>query len=247
MEDTKVFTVFRKPVLCISNKSGQAETPGSVIAVNNEINNHFTDAGAGSSTGFGPGNPPWWKEMWNTISSILGINWGPVQESHTPEKESFYAANRHNFSNATDQIIEGNEKFAEGVSDLPGGGFAVHSYKAMMNESPVEMGKATMSLGMDFLAGESLNGLGKVIKTQWGWTGTKIWRRLISIIDRGGTIEKLTGKVPMKEEALRLLQDAEVDMTKIRIEEPHASPNPHNYKHINYYTPSDKKGTIKIQ
>ena len=83
------------------------------------------------------------------------------------------------------------------------------------------------------------------IKTQWGWTDTQVWKRLVSLVGQGGTNETLLNKVPTKEEAVRLIigSGGRVD----RIEGPHEAPNPHRYNHINYTTQSGKKGTVKIQ
>jgi RHS repeat-associated protein len=90
-------------------------------------------------------------------------------------------------------------------------------------------------------------GEGKAVKglTQWGWKGTKVWKNLVNEVKSGGTIEHLLGKIPTKDEALQLLKEGGI--TKYRIEEPHLSPNPHTYNHINYTTPTGGKGTIKIQ
>jgi hypothetical protein len=83
--------------------------------------------------------------------------------------------------------------------------------------------------------------------TQWGWKGSKIWKNLVKEVGKGGTFEKLGGKIATKSEAIQLLKDAGVDMSKIRIEKAHDFPNPHSYNHINYYTSSGIKGTIKTQ
>jgi hypothetical protein len=83
------------------------------------------------------------------------------------------------------------------------------------------------------------------INTQWGWSGTKIWRELVSKVKNGGTIENLSGKIPTKEEAIMLIEKAGGKIE--RIEGAHLSPNPHVYNHINYTTHSGIKGTIKIQ
>lgn len=84
-----------------------------------------------------------------------------------------------------------------------------------------------------------------VMKTQWGWTSTPVWKDLAKIIRTGGTITELAGKVPSKVEAIRLIRETGGRIE--RIEGPHAFPNPHNYNHINYTTSSGNKGTIKIQ
>jgi RHS repeat-associated protein len=84
-----------------------------------------------------------------------------------------------------------------------------------------------------------------LISTQWGWSGTKVWKNLVSTVRKGGTIESMLGRVPTKIEAIKLIQES--GGTIQRIEGPHLAPNPHSYPHINYTTPSGVKGTIKIQ
>jgi RHS repeat-associated protein len=86
---------------------------------------------------------------------------------------------------------------------------------------------------------------GKPEKTQWGWTGTKKWNKLVDIVKGGGTIEELSGKVPTRNEAIRLIEEGGGKIN--RIDSAHQPPNPHNYNHINYTTISKEKGTIKIQ
>ena len=83
--------------------------------------------------------------------------------------------------------------------------------------------------------------------TQWGWAKTKIWRDLVKTVRRGGTIETLGGKIPTKEEAIKLIKEAGCDISKTRVEPPHSAQNPHNYNHINYTTPNGTRGTIRIQ
>ncbi|GHV57992.1 hypothetical protein FACS1894182_08430 [Bacteroidia bacterium] len=83
--------------------------------------------------------------------------------------------------------------------------------------------------------------------TQWGWKGSKIWKSLVKEVKVGGTIEHLLGKTPTKEEAKMLLKEAGVNMSTVRTDPAHLSPNPHSYPHINYTTPNGSKGTIKIQ
>ena len=83
------------------------------------------------------------------------------------------------------------------------------------------------------------------VMTQWGWTGSNSWRAAVGQVAKGGTIESINGKIPTEDEAEMLLDDA--DCTDPRPEGPHDPPNPHQYDHINYYTPSGIKGTIQIQ
>ena len=67
-----------------------------------------------------------------------------------------------------------------------------------------------------------------------GWRGDKTWRQNVDRVS-----------VPTQQEAIDLINEA--GGTVNRIEGPHNSPNPHNFNHINYTTPSGGKGTIRIQ
>lgn len=78
-----------------------------------------------------------------------------------------------------------------------------------------------------------------------GWRGDKTWRQNVDRVSEGGTIKDLNGQVPTQQEAIDLINEA--GGTVNRIEGPHNSPNPHNFNHINYTTPSGGKGTIRIQ
>ena len=78
-----------------------------------------------------------------------------------------------------------------------------------------------------------------------GWRGDKKWKQNVNKVREGGTIPDLDGQVPTEQEAIDLINEA--GGTVNRIEGPHESPNPHNYNHINYTTPSGLKGTIRIQ
>ena len=92
--------------------------------------------------------------------------------------------------------------------------------------------------------GESLVAKG-ITKTQWGWSGTRTWKKLVDKIKKGGTIDNLSGKIPTRNEAIDLIKESGGKIQ--RIEGAHSSPNPHNYPHINYTTPTGIKSTIKIQ
>ena len=84
--------------------------------------------------------------------------------------------------------------------------------------------------------------------SQWGWQGSKAWKNIVKKIRKGGTIESIEGKIPTRTEAFRLLEDAGVNMSKVRIESAHLAPNPHIYPHINYPLPNGRgRGTIRIK
>ena len=109
----------------------------------------------------------------------------------------------------------------------------------------IGLGSMLLIFGKTFEATKIARYAAKGVKTQWGWSGTKVWKNLVEKVRSGGTIENFSGKIPTKSEALKMIEEAGGKVQ--RIEGPHLSPNPHNYNHINYTTPSGGKGTIKIQ
>lgn len=64
-----------------------------------------------------------------------------------------------------------------------------------------------------------------------GWMGDKTWRENLRTIDSGGTITSLNGGVPTLSEAKELIN--QIGGTILRVEQGHAFPNPHNFRHIN--------------
>jgi len=77
-----------------------------------------------------------------------------------------------------------------------------------------------------------------------GWRGDKNWRDALNIVKNGGTINEINGSVLTQKEAIELIKESGGKV--LRIEGPHNAPNPHNFNHINYQTPSGVKGTIEI-
>lgn len=145
-------------------------------------------------------------------------------------EESFQAiTEKHSeaWSEAMNLHIEGTQ---QNIEDL------IEAYNNLEDDRSAE----GIALGA-FGAGK----LGKVIKTKWGWSGTPLWQNLVRRVKEGGTLENLNGKIPSKQEAMKLLEDAGCKIK--RIEGPHPSPNPHQYPHINYSTPGGKPGTIRIE
>lgn len=65
-----------------------------------------------------------------------------------------------------------------------------------------------------------------------GWMGDKTWRENLRTIDSGGTITSLNGGVPTLSEAKELIN--QTGGTILHVEQGHAFPNPHNFRHINY-------------
>ena len=78
-----------------------------------------------------------------------------------------------------------------------------------------------------------------------GWRGDKTWKSNVKKVSEGGDIKSLNGQVPTEAEAKDLIREA--GGKYIRTDKAHKSPNPHNYRHINYLTPSGNKATIKIK
>jgi len=77
-----------------------------------------------------------------------------------------------------------------------------------------------------------------------GWRGDSTWRNDVNTVRGGGTINDLNGRIPTVSEALDLIMEA--GGTPLRTELPHSAPNPHNFYHINFTTPSGAKGTIQV-
>ncbi len=89
--------------------------------------------------------------------------------------------------------------------------------------------------------------------TQWGWPGQQSYNEAKNLLNEPntsqGTVDRrnLLGKVPTKDEAVKMIEDAGGKVE--RIEEGHApgGVSTHPNRHINYTTSSGAKGTIDIQ
>ncbi|HEY1787839.1 MAG TPA: toxin TcdB middle/N-terminal domain-containing protein [Verrucomicrobiae bacterium] len=127
-------------------------------------------------------------------------------------------------------------------------------FQAGMTMGPMGEEKAGAEMvegGTKTLEG-ALNGLKESpVKTPWGWSNGKKWRDAVKSVAQAGlkddkTLQDVLGHVPTKDEALGLIQEA--GGTPLReAEGGHEFPNPHNFPHINYLTPSGAKATIRIQ
>jgi hypothetical protein len=103
------------------------------------------------------------------------------------------------------------------------------------------------------LTQETKDAIGSIIMTQWGWSGTTAYKDAVKKLNEVNTPEgrverpDLNGKVPTKEEAIRMIKDAGGKVK--RIEGPHGpdSVSTHKYPHINYETASGVSGTVRIQ
>jgi hypothetical protein len=139
--------------------------------------------------------------------------------------------------------------------DPDGGGIDPHNNvlkSSIANGVGMAGDNVTDALAMEG-AGRALGALGEAVAKECpkkfpilGWAGSKPYRDALKLIQRGGPQVDL-GFIPTREQALQLLRDAGVDLSsgELRIEGPHLPPNPHDYPHINYPTPTGGKGTIR--
>ena len=112
--------------------------------------------------------------------------------------------------------------------------------------TPYNPGDLAWNLALGCASGAGGGGGGKSpVKTQWGWRGQSAWQQAVRRVAEGGTITDIDGKIATEAEARALIEDA--GGTIIRVEEAHGPPNPHQFRHINYVTASDARGTIQIQ
>lgn len=75
-----------------------------------------------------------------------------------------------------------------------------------------------------------------------GWRGDKSWRDSVNRVRQGDNVD--TPVIPTPGEARTLIEEA--GGVEERHDNPHQPPNPHSYPHINYTTPTGKKGTIRV-
>jgi hypothetical protein len=144
--------------------------------------------------------------------------------------------------NGDGSLTAGNMQAAQGAANLGG---------AAMN-GEIDLYGAILPGGIAAKEGEEAAAAARAASTECpkypkiGYKGTKPYRDAMKAIQNGGTHVNL-GFVPTEAQARQLLEDAGVDLSKIRVEDPHLPPNPHDYPHINYPTPGGGKGTIPIQ
>ena len=87
--------------------------------------------------------------------------------------------------------------------------------------------------------GPPLIGAAAPIMTSWGWDSTPSYNKAIAELSQPGTHETLNGRIPTREEAVRMIE--EIGGTVVRIEEGHPpGRSTHNDPHINYYLPRGK-------
>ena len=77
-----------------------------------------------------------------------------------------------------------------------------------------------------------------------GWRGDQTWRADVNTVRNGGTIESFNGRIPTKQQAIDMINEAGGRV--VRIEAPHSAPNPHTFHHINFTTACGARGTIRI-
>ena len=89
--------------------------------------------------------------------------------------------------------------------------------------------------------------------TQWGWPGQQSYNEAKNLLNEPNTPEEtvdrrdLLGKVPTKDEAIQMIEDAGGKVERIEEGHPPGGVSPHENPHINYTTASGVKGTIDIQ
>ena len=78
------------------------------------------------------------------------------------------------------------------------------------------------------------------------WLVFRVRDRIIELVKRGGTIERINGQIVSQDDAEILIK--EIKGTILRAEGGHIDGiNPHKFPHINYITQDGRKGTIRIQ
>jgi hypothetical protein len=84
--------------------------------------------------------------------------------------------------------------------------------------------------------------------TQWGWSNSPSYRAARAQADQAGTHETLNGKVPTKEEAIRMIEENGGRIDRLDYEgHPPGGVSDHTYPHINYTTSSGVKATVRVQ
>ena len=69
-------------------------------------------------------------------------------------------------------------------------------------------------------------------------------RCAFAAVNQGGTLREAAGIVPNQARGVHLRCDAGGQV--LRVEGPHAPPNPHQFPHINYTTSSGLRGALEI-
>jgi hypothetical protein len=90
--------------------------------------------------------------------------------------------------------------------------------------------------------------------TQWGWRGQPDYNKAVDKLNEINTPQgtadhpDLNGKVPTKEEAIQMIEDAGGKVKRIDPAHGPDSVSTHkDYPHINYETASGRKGTVRIK
>ena len=147
--------------------------------------------------------------------------------------------------------------FYNGITYTPAGG------------SPVDVGKLSDADLIQFNKdhrdelGAAHWAVAGAVMTSWGWSGTKAYRDAVGQLNQVNTPQgtadhpDLNGKVPTREEATRMIEEAGGKVTRggsgQEIEPGEAgghgadSVSHHDYPHINYETSSGAKGTVRVK
>jgi len=84
--------------------------------------------------------------------------------------------------------------------------------------------------------------------TQWGWNNSAAYRQARAQIDQPGTHQTVNGKVPTRQEAVKMIEENGGKVQRIEgAHGPDSVAAEHNFSHINYTTSSGVKATVRIQ
>jgi hypothetical protein len=86
---------------------------------------------------------------------------------------------------------------------------------------------------------------GSCVKAGPGSRSRADTREAVKLVGRGGTITTINGQVPTEAEARDLIGGAGGRI--LRVDPPHAAPNPHDFDHIHYTTLTGEKGATQIR
>ena len=95
--------------------------------------------------------------------------------------------------------------------------------------------------------GHAVAGAAAPIMTQWGWQGSRQYRDAVNQLKQPGTHESLSGKVPSRAEATRMIEESGGKVIRQDEGHPPGGVSTHHEPHINYTTPSGEKATIIVK
>jgi RHS repeat-associated protein len=83
--------------------------------------------------------------------------------------------------------------------------------------------------------------------TTWGWSGSPAYNDALRELEQGGTHEALNGKVPTRDEAIKMIEESGGSVRRIEGAHGFGSESTHDYPHINYTTGRGENATVRIQ